>query len=259
MKIEDMYKLAKVLIVPLGLVLILFLLGFGSTARAETFTLATNEYPPFVSTSDSTANLSVEIVQAAIEAAGHTVQIEIKPWARCEEDVRSGVCVGTFPYVRTKERELSFRFSRPITRTRYVFFYIKNDTPDFQYSDNSDLVNRRLGLVRGYSWNKSFKATDAIVSFHNSLSKAMQLLESGRLNLVPEAEAVGWYTIRKNFPKSMSDFVTSEKPISVLDDMVMVSKTNPRSKFFLSEFNRGLEIIEQNGVLQSILRKYHIR
>lgn len=74
------------------------------------------------------ANLTTEIVAAALEAAGHQLQLEVLPWTKCESDVLSGKYVGTFPYAKNAEREARYKFSTPIYQSQDVIFLNKNNT-----------------------------------------------------------------------------------------------------------------------------------
>lgn len=240
-----------------GLVFILATtLALTATAQAETFTLATGEYPPYVSSDDPDANLATEIAAAALEATGHQLQLQIMPWARCEVEVLNNRIIGTFPYSNTPERNKQFMFSQPLYIGGGVFFFNKTLVPDFKYTNDEALSEYKLGLVRGYNWNSRFLAVNPNATVHNHLETALRQLKAGRIEVLPEGEYAGWYTIKKLFPEDYSEIGQCKIVMNSTQSGIMVSRSNPKGIKFLKLFNEGMTIIEKNGTLKAIRAKY---
>ncbi len=229
---------------------------FPVASNAETFVLATGEYPPYVSSTDPKANMATEIVSAALQAVGHDLQLETMPWARCELEVLNNNYIGTFPFSKTPDREAQFMFSETLYMGGGVFFFNKNRVPDFKYTDDEALSKYKLGLVRGYNWNARFLRTNPTAKIHNNLKAALRQLKSGHIEILPEGEYVGWYTIKKLYPQDYSDFGQCKVIMNSTQSAIMISKGNPRGNRFLKVFNEGMAIIDTNGTLKAIRSQY---
>lgn len=237
----------------LALLGILMFSVFSIEARAETFVLVTNNYPPYVNTHDPKSNLATRIIGAALKEVGHQLDIKIMPWARCELEVFQGHFIATYPYCPSSQRERNFYFSRPLYSTKDVVFFNRYTTPNFSYHPEDNLKGLRVGLIRGYSWNSQFAMSDAEISLVNNLDSAIKMLLTGRVDIVPEAQAVGEYRLKQFRRDEISKVCLTEMPIKVSPNYVMVSRDHPEGLFFVNELNKGLIKISNNGTLKMIL------
>lgn len=89
----------------------------------ETFILGTSEWEPITGEQLPNMRLGTEIVQTAIETAGHRVEVRFMPWRRCEDQLKAGIIDAIFSYSQTTERQEKHTFSKPIVHSHTRFYH----------------------------------------------------------------------------------------------------------------------------------------
>jgi polar amino acid transport system substrate-binding protein len=134
-----------------SLMLVLFHAG---PALAESFRLASLEWPPYASAREKEGGTSVHILRQAFEAAGAALVVDFLPWERA---VMTGTTaagyVGYGPeyYNRSLDAEAAGKrclYSRPFQRGP-LGFVMRRDHP-LDWKELPDLVGKRIGVVSGY-------------------------------------------------------------------------------------------------------------
>lgn len=102
------------------------MLAIGMSAaplHAETIKIVTGaDYPPYTEPSLPQGGLATAVVRQAIERAGWQLDLSWRPWANGYKATLAGEFAGTFPYIKTAEREKLFIYSDPIFELNaYVF------------------------------------------------------------------------------------------------------------------------------------------
>lgn len=123
-------------------VLSLLLLGLLCTAaQAQPLHLYTEEYPPINFSRDGEpTGLATEVVQEIMRRTGQGAPISVVPWARGYQQALSRPNTGLFVTMRTREREVLFKWVGPITRSVASFYALRS----------SFLAIKRLEEAREY-------------------------------------------------------------------------------------------------------------
>lgn len=135
------------------LLFILLLLG-SSLARAEEFTLATLEWPPYTCESCWEQGASIAVLKKVIQDAGHTVRFIFYPWPRCVKEAEKGKVEGCWPVwpsdiAGTKLVSSTVLFYSPLGVAERIDHPLKIRTL-------KDLKNVRLGVVQDYGYTPEY-------------------------------------------------------------------------------------------------------
>lgn len=241
------------------LVLSAWVLGVASTGLAETtLIIATGELPPYVSARPENSFLE-DLFHEVAREMGVTFEFQFMPWKRCEQAVEELNVWGTIPYVPTPERESKFDFSEMLFKRQAKFFYYSPDgkPKNIVYAELTDLKNYRIGGIRGYFYEGEFLEAGLQVEYVKEEEQNFKKLRTGRVELIPAEETLGWYMIKKLFPpEEKGKFFTLEKPLSVGASYLMTSKRYPDGQKLLAQFNAAMKTIKDSGVYQNIAKKH---
>lgn len=93
---------------------------------AEPLRLFTEEYPPInFSENGKPVGLATEVVEEIMQRTGQDAPISVVPWARGYQEVLQRPNTGLYVTMRTRERELLFKWVGPITRNVTSFFALR--------------------------------------------------------------------------------------------------------------------------------------
>nr|WP_253947716.1 MULTISPECIES: transporter substrate-binding domain-containing protein [Pseudoalteromonas] len=92
-----------------------------------------------------------------------------------------------------------------------------------------------------------------------SLPTSLYLLQQGRIDLVAGTKEVGKYWLEHNnevdLDKNKIEYLLPDLASHKL--YLVVSKSNYRAKEYLQKFNRGIDIIIENGSIAEIMKKHN--
>ncbi len=230
---------------------------FATLAVARTIELVTgNGYQPFTDESLPQGGMITEIVELAFQNVRYRPSVVFRPWKRGYEETKQGIFAGTFPHIKSEERLKDFYFSNPID-TVYIRVFVAKDSP---IQKMEDLRDKRICIPLGYEVSK--RLGDTINYNLNQqegrpidLSGCLHMIQSGRKDFFIINEMHGWMTIQKIFhTKAKAYFRTlkSEKSTEKETHHLIVSKTHPDGKRIISDFNKGLKNIKEEGILEKI-------
>jgi polar amino acid transport system substrate-binding protein len=238
-----------------ALCLVVAALCFAPPALAHHFVLHTGEWPPYVSSTLPGGGPLARIVSEALALQGHSVEFHFEPWARQEQDVREGRDLATFPWSSNDAINTDYVFSQPLAHHRMVFFYLTTRTPGFDFTTLENLKNFRLGGSRGYEYVHIFREAGLKPDYAPDAASSFRKLLAGRIDLVPESEAVG-LAILKDFPPEQIGSVSIAKTPLYIDSLrVMASNRHPDTPLLLEALNVGLPKLRRSGRWDAILRE----
>lgn len=202
--------------------------------------------------------MSLEIIRAAYDTQGYTIEFTNTPWARAEDGVKKGkfdILPNTW-YTDARAKELLY--SEPFAENNLKFVTVKGDT--FDYSGMDSLTGKKVGIVRSYGYGDDFTNADNFtkveaVSFIINVKK----LVAGRVELTLEDEIVGTKFIMNEDPSLLDKIRFCPTPFSTKKLYVTCGLANPRHKEIIEAFNKGLEEIKASGKYQTIMAKYGIK
>jgi len=239
----------------LFLILWVCVIGFSAKGLAETtLVIATGELPPYVSEIKNESFLT-EVLHEVGREMGVNFVFKFMPWKRCELALESHEAWGAVPYVQIPERDKKYYFSEKLLNRQSKFFYYSPDGKQKQipYAELSDLKGYIIGGVRGYYYEQTLLQAGLHVELVTTDELNFRKLKAGKVDLIPSDEVVGFYIIRKRYPREVGNFFMLSKPLDELTDHLMTSKNYPDTQRLLTRFNAALKKIKENGVYQRIL------
>ena len=219
--------------------------------------MAIGEWAPFTSESMTGNGAIAEVVSATFKAMGSKGTYSFHSWEDCFDMVKSGKAFGSFPYVKTREREKDVLFSDPIFISQTVFFHYDKKRSKISYQRLSDLKKYKIGGIKGYFYESIFKNAGLSATYVDSETELLKLLHAGKIDLIPENDLVGWNIIRKQFPGDKGKFGTLKKRLKVVPNYLIVSRRYPGAEELLDKFNNAMKKIRENGVYYQIMEKYY--
>lgn len=227
-----------------------------SSASAKTFEILTGEWAPYVSEDMEDGGPTAIVVTEVLKAAGHKAVFKYVPWKRTEVLTQRGQAVAAFPWSVTDEFKATCFLSTPIASQKMVFFYIKDNLGDWDYTGLDQLKKMKVGGSPGYTYVDIFKNAGVKADYASTIENSFKKLVHGRLDVVPESLLVGWQTIKSKLASSTSKIAVSKTPLFVKPLYFMVSKKHPDGEELIDAYEKGFKIIKANGVYQKILDEY---
>ena len=224
---------------------------------SEDVLLTTSEYLPYTTEHAENYGFCTEIVSAVIKNMDMNPVYKFYPWRRGQLNVREGNVRATFPYSKNAEREREYWFSaQPLFVGRVSFFCCKDClSENLRWNTLEDLKQYKIGGVRGYWYESDFAKAGLAVEYTDHPEESLKKLYSGRIQLFPLNEMVGWYLIDRLFPDHKKRFCVLAKPYELSPSYLMVSKSYPNSKRLLKRFDEAFQRLKESGGYRKILKK----
>jgi polar amino acid transport system substrate-binding protein len=215
-------------------------------------TIATGEWPPYISEHIKYQGVTTRIVAESFAAAGVKVQIRFFPWQRVTALVQSRAVDAAYAYSRSAERDRDFLFSQPVIVGENVFYHRKGKV--FDWRRLADLGGERVAITEGYNYGAEFEQAarghrfivDPSVSDVDSFNKLL----AGRVDLVLANRDLGDYILQTRFPTHQSEVIAHPRVLVTLENCLIVSRAHPRAQWLIDTFNRGLKVLQAQGKLQ---------
>ena len=225
--------------------------GFALASPSEPLRVTAGEFRPFTSQDLPHGGFVTALVERAFVLAGRTVAVDWLPWNRGYSETVKGRYAGTFPYIRTKDRERDLLYSEPLYKSQ-GYLYSRKD-----HRVRAATVERTPGLII------------AVPLGFSGGSKLDPLIRSGRLQIVQpldlarafEMVSLGRADFLSNdqlpadpYLKTFPDVVKDDEPIDEAELFFVVPKSRPDAAEVLELFNTGLRKLRLSGEYASLVR-----
>ncbi len=241
-----------------ALMFFLLLLQTSTLLAEKTIVLTTGEWEPFTSQSYKNSGIANAIVKEAFKIQNINVTYKFYPWKRAMFYAKIGKYEGSSLWIKTKQRELDFLYSKePILTHSTTFFHLRKT--HFNWNDDINYLKKfKLGTTLGYSY--SLELNNAIKN--NILKpdvglddlKNLKKLLLGRIELFICDKNVCLTLIKKYFTKTEQNKITySRKPISKVPHFLVFNKKQKKLK---KEFDIGFEKLIKSGRYKEILKAF---
>ena len=221
-------------------------------------TLVEDPWPPFINvdktTQKITGGIAIQVIQKIFKRIKDVeVNFIIRPWKRALLEVKEGKFDGIPALQKTPEREKFLEYSDPLFKNRTVFFYARSRYPNgIHWNTLNDLTAYKIGVVDEHSVSTKLKKIVAEKRIKLRINKVtsdiqnFKMLLSGRIDLHPNNEAVGYSIIKKN--GWQNKIIAAEKDLYSSTLHLAFSKKSeakkliPRINEIISELNAEGEI-----------------
>jgi polar amino acid transport system substrate-binding protein len=219
----------------------------------ETIHLAIGNWEPFTSSSNQKSQNLELLVKEAFSIENIDVVYKYYPWIRSHEMVRAGQADGTFPWIKTGEREDNFYFSKEVIIVeKTVFFHLRNT--QFDWVEYDDLKKYNIGGTLGYAVVEPLEQVGIQIQYTGLEDLNFKKLLAGRIDTYPASFYVGHYLIGKLFADSdTAKFTYHPKPLSELSYYLMISRNIPDGERLIEIFDSGLRHLKNTGRYDEIL------
>jgi len=237
--------------------ILIMVLLFSLPTFAEKIIAAGDPWPPFVDPDSPSLGIIVEITRAAFKTQDYEVEMKFVPWARAIDGVKEADYDVLLSAWHTKERAKFLYFSDAYLENKIKIIKRKGDS--FEFIGLQSLTGKNVGVVRGYGYGDEFSnATNFKRPEGKNVMTNIKKLVSRRVDLTLEDEIVARAMITKDSPELLNEIEFSKNALSTNTVHVTSGLKNSRHKEIIHAFNKGFKIIEGNGTLDAILKKYGI-
>lgn len=228
-------------------------------AAADQLKMVALSFPPLIyDDGGKPAGIAYEIVTEAMKAAGHTIQVEIMPWARALDTVKDGGADAVFTAYKTPEREQFLNYSTEVLVPQVVSLFVAKDSPVSFDGDLAKLSKYKIGVVNQISYGSNID--DAIkngvlpaVEKSNDTDSNVKKLLSGRFDVMPSNRYVAQFFLKQ---QGALDQVKELSPeVQNIPSYIAFTKARDTAKL-RADFDAGVAAMRASGAYQKILDKY---
>jgi len=241
----------------------LLLIGFYflcTYVLAQNITIVTEDYPPYnYLDNNKITGMSAEVVLAVLKETNVTYTHDIYPWARAYQMAKRDSNTLIHSIGRTAKRENVFQWIGVIAPTQFCLISLKK-REDIQINSLDDLKQYKIGTIRDdiqekHLLNIGFTKDKQIISVSRQKQNFDLLLKS-RIDLWASVELTASHIARQNkhIPDEILKTKFCFKDLSTEGVYMAFSKNTTPS--LINEFKKALIKIKENGIYDSILRKY---
>ncbi len=228
-------------------------------ASADALRMVALSFPPLIyDDGGKPAGIAYEIVTEAMKKAGHTVSVEIMPWARALETVKEGGADAIFTAYKTPEREQFLNYSTEVLVPQVVSFFVTKDSAITFDGDLTKLGKAKIGVVNQISYGSVID--DAIksgvlanVEKSNDSDSNVKKLLSGRFDVMPSNRYVAQYFLKQQGALDQVKELTPEA--QNLPSYIAFTKARDTAKL-RADFDAGVAAMKASGAYQQVLDKY---
>ena len=232
--------------------------GVRISHAAETITISTGEWAPFVSESLQHYGVAPRIVTAAFEQVGIKVEYQFFPWARAMKVVEDGQADLSGFWFFNEERAGKFNYTESLVDSPNVFFYRK-DKP-FDWDNFENFPAKVIGTTLSYSYSQAFdtavESGKVNVEVEETDILNFRKLIRGRIDAFPIAELVGHDLLRTEFSRSESDLLAVHETKISAAPLHLIGSKSQATQQTIELFDKGLAMLKSSGEYKAILDSY---
>lgn len=258
-----------------SLFMLLSLPAFGAGKQVKLLTL---EWEPYVGANMLGKGFTAEIVRQALVKAGYSVVIEFHAWDKAMAIAARGDADGVFPAYKEKSREMNFIFSNPFAESplglcRRKYFRTQSPTGisektgvNIQFTTDpridetqalKELSKYSFGIVKGYANTPVFDAANFLTKkVAKSDTDNIAWLLRGQVDLIVIDRYVARNIMVKKYPWHSDKVEFMYPPLSVKKLYLAVSKKSGNPEKLVRDFNAGLRILKEDGIVDQLKHQY---
>jgi len=181
--------------------------------------------------------------------------VKFVPWNRALELARQGDYAGVLGMYYTEERAHDFIYTEPIYEDDIVFFSRKGE--NITYTTLQDLKPYTIGLLLGAAEIERFKqepgskfitSSSHEINLKNLMAKRIDLVLCSRVNFLD--------LVNTQFPEWKEAIEVVQPPLWIAKMHNVISKNVADAATIAADFNRGLQMIKDDGTFDRILAEY---
>jgi polar amino acid transport system substrate-binding protein len=218
-----------------------------------------DDYAPYADSKLPEGGMTTELIKKAFAEVKTDVKVEWLPWARGLDETKKGNFAGTFPYLKTAEREKDFLYSAVVVALQDRAF-IKAGNKKLDFNNVASLAKTTYCLPLG--WAATPKLLDMIKSgtiktqSPKDISTCVKMVEAGRADYFVSGDSQGLAALKSGGVAAGSVVMAESAPLADNSLYLIAGKSRPGSQEMLALFNKGLEAIRKNGTYAKIVKAH---
>lgn len=239
--------------------LLVVLLASGWVHAQSVSLVSGDDYAPYADRNLPEGGMTTELIKKAFAEVKMDAKVDWLPWARGFSDTREGTFAGTFPYLKTEEREKDFLYSDVIIKLESNIF-IKAGNKKYNFADLAGMKGSTACVPLG--WAPPKKLEEALKS--GLIKKAepkdgstcVKMLEADRADFFVTDESQGKAAIKASGVPAGAVIMA---PVPALADnslYLIVGKSYAGGKELLAKFNKGLAALRANGTYDKVVKAH---
>ena len=222
-------------------------------ALADPVVAIDNANPPFMYQEAGQAKgLYPMLLRAVFQRAGISVEVRAMPWKRALRMGENGR-VGIGGIYKTAARLEVFDYSQPLFEEKLLIYVRKGAAIKFEQI--GDLYDKRVGVIRGWSYTAEFDEALKNGRIQASLSSSdeanFRMLVSGRLDAVIAIELAGQRLIQQ---LQLSNVQALELPLSINPTYLVFGK-KAQQQALLQRFDQSLLEMRADGSFDKLVQQ----
>ncbi len=242
----------------------LLILSSQIASQPKVIKLTTLNWEPYIGESLPNHGYVFELVEAAFNKSGYTLEVKFLPWARALLMAKRGEVDALFPEYYSSVRDDEFVFSEPFLGGPVGFYKRKDSNIAFSIDPRTNqraalraLKEYKFGVVRGYLNTDTFDQAEFLYKEDvvDDLTNLKRLFYN-RVQLIFIDEFVADYLLTTKLPEMKDQLEFMPPPIEIKHLYLAFSLKVPNFSSKLEAFNKGLEIVKADGTLQHIYARH---
>jgi polar amino acid transport system substrate-binding protein len=238
---------------PIMFLTMLIISSFASTAYATSFTLLTEQLPPYsikghVRGNGSGTGVSIDIVSKLFTRAGFKYNIKIVPWKRAMRMSLNDENSCLFPMQRTQAREATYHWISPLLITQ-TGFYTRKDSPH-QLVTIDDAKGLLIGSYNGSAVAEYLTSWGYQVNIRPNDAPNIHMLMKQRIDVWAADTLSAKYLKNKYKITNMKEQLVYFSTLRALACNIKV----PNVK--VSKLRQELKLMYTDGTMEKIIAKY---
>jgi len=232
---------------------VLFLCLSVTSIHAREISMVTVDWEPYYASSLDKGGVYTEIVTTAFKRAGHKATVRFLPWKRALKYVAEGkndIVMGAY-YNEDREKIYLFSDSCMTLRSGLVAHKKLGIT---SYKTLEDLKPYKIGVNRGWIYSPKFDAADYLQKDEatNQMVNIRKFFKK-RVDIIAITIEIFQYEVSRMSNHDMSEIVVLDPLLGEKGLHLMMGRKIPDHKKIISDFNKGLKQIREDGTYGSIL------
>ncbi len=245
--------------------IVIVVMLFISSASAENIlkiTLVEDPWPPYIIgqlNSEAQSGVLIDLYKEIFkQIEGVEVQYLLMPWKRALLEVEEGRHDGIMALFKNTARMKVMDFTIPVFTGRTLLWYSNTKYPGgIKWNSMEDLIPYQIVMQRSSAMGKPlqfavkngvplniYKVTSHIQQF--------QLLLSGRYDITPLTEIVGYHLLQEHGWNGK--IIPMEKPLSLDDQYYLGFSKKTSARKLIPKINAIIEEMKKKGAIDKILR-----
>lgn len=231
----------------LGLLLVAWLPAVGLAAEVQRF--ATESFLPYIDATAPEGGYYPALVRRVMARQGIEVEFIERPWARAHSETVEGRFDGSFPYLRSAEREAQLLFSDPLL-TVPSFLFVRRDTAA-RGAERVLREGRRTCYLRDSLLPQRVEAKVAAGELEvvrvDDMAQCFRMLMASRVDFVSAGVYNGRITLRRLFGDGALPIVMVGEALDESTLHLVWPRSDPRAAARREAFNAALRALREEG------------